>query len=48
VNRHEELLTGEGEEVGDSRAEGLSAIGDKGKLHFPSHLMLMAQALVPC
>ena len=31
-----------GEEVGDGRAEGLSAaIGDKGKLQFHSHLMLM-------
>ena len=30
VNRQEELLTNEGEEVGDGRAEGSSAIGDGG------------------
>ena len=28
MNRQEELLTGGGREVGDGRAEGLSAIGD--------------------
>ena len=31
VNRQEELLTGGGEEVGDGRAEGTSAIGDGGR-----------------
>lgn len=31
VNGHEELLTGEGEEVGDGRAEGSSATGDGGQ-----------------
>ena len=30
MSRHE-LLTGEGEEVGDGRAEGSSAIGDGGQ-----------------
>ena len=31
MNRQEELLTGGGREVGDGRAEGLSAIGDGGQ-----------------
>ena len=31
MNRQEELLTGGGEEVGDGRAEGSSAIGDGGQ-----------------
>jgi len=48
VNRQEELLTNEGEEVGDGRAEGSSAIGEtEGTLQFHSRLMLMAQVLVP-
>ena len=31
MNRQEELLTGGGEEEGDGRAEGSSAIGDGGR-----------------
>ena len=31
VNRPEEFLMEEGEEVGDGRAEGSSAIGDRGQ-----------------
>ena len=31
MNRQEELLTGEGKRVGDSRADGSSAIGDGGQ-----------------
>ena len=30
MNRQQELLMEEGEEVGDGRAEGLSATGDRG------------------
>lgn len=46
--RQEELVTGEGEEVGDGRAEQSSAVGDgvsEEQLH--SCLTLMAQVLVP-
>ena len=42
IKRQEELLTGEGEEVGD---EGLSANEDGGKLQFHSHLTLMESVL---
>ena len=45
IKRQEELLTGEGEEVGDGRAEGLSANEDGGKLQFHSHLTLMESVL---
>jgi len=48
VNRREELLTEEGEEVGDGSAERLSAIGDGGQAEFHSYVTLMAQVLVPC
>ena len=41
MKRKEELLTGEREEVGDGRAEGLLAIGDESKLQFHSYLTLM-------
>lgn len=47
VNRQEELLTGEGGEVGDGRAEGSSATGDRRQAAI-SHLQLRAQGLVPC
>ena len=46
MNGHEELLTGEGEEVGDGRAGGASATGD-GQAAIP-YLQLLAQVLVPC
>ena len=48
MNRREELLTEEGEEVGDGSAERLSAIGDGGQAEFHSYVTLMAQVLVPC
>lgn len=47
VNRQEELLTGEGGEEGDGRAEGSSATGDRRQAAI-SHLQLRAQGLVPC
>jgi len=47
VNRQEGLLTKQGEEVEDGRAEESLAIGD-GRQAAVSHLTLMAQVLVPC
>ena len=34
--------------MGAGGAEGLSVTGDEGKTQCHSHLMLIAQALVPC
>ena len=47
MNGKKSYCLGEGEEVGDDRAEGLSVMEDGGKLQFHSHLALMEGTLEP-